>query len=163
MEYPDWLNGLITAIGTIALAIITWLYVRLTGRLSKANNTPEIAIYLRAEKEALIHPDMPSTNICVYLYVENIRMGPAYDVEFPTDLSFTFPDQRSLGDVPFLRYGIRYLPPGQNRKHCIADDRIRGFEELMQKQLKIEVTYKDSMSKKYQNCFCLDFREHSGE
>ena len=163
MEVINWLNsnsGAITAIATVVLVGITAFYAWVTHQMRLDAQKPEIAIYLRAEKEALIHPDIPSTNICVYLYVENIRMGPAYDVEFTTDLSFTFPDQRSLGDVPFLRYGIRYLPPGQNRKHCIADDRIRGFEELMQKQLKIAVTYRDSRNEPYKDCFPLDFREY---
>ena len=115
MEVINWLNsnsGAITAIATVVLVGITAFYAWVTRQMRLDTQKPEIAIYLRVEKEALIHPDISLTNICVYLYVENIRMGPAYDVEFPTDLSFAFPDQRSLEDVPFLRYGIRYLPPG---------------------------------------------------
>ena len=59
--------------------------------------------------------------------------------------------------------GIRYLHPGLYSKHCISDDRIRGFEELMQKQLKIAVTYRYTRNEPYKECLPLDFREHSGK
>ena len=35
--------------------------------------------------------------------------------------------------------------------------------ELMQKQLKIVVTYKDPVNEKYESCFDLDFQEYRGE
>ena len=103
----------------------------------------------------------------VRLYVENIGAGPAYDLKFTTDLSFSLGEAFSLGKnrsleiVPFLRHGIGYLTPGQTRMYDLSNETMLGFEELMQKQLEIVVTYKDSMGKKYESCFCLNFREHA--
>ena len=173
----NWIIGGITGVATVTLAIITWCYARhtkdyvsLTREILEENRQmrldaqkTEIAIYLRLEKET-INLGEPKAAV-MNLYVDNIGMGSAYDVRFDTDLSFSLPSNRSLEDVPFFQHGIRYLPPRQNRKYLLGHEwHINNqFDELMQKQFEIEVTYKDSVSKKYKNCFCLDFREHSGK
>ena len=132
--------GIITASATVVLAIITWRYVRLTKdyvRLTRDMleenrqmrldaQKPEIAIYLRSEKTSNL-PNQPKIT-SMFLYVENIRVGPAYDVEFTTDLSFSITGNHSLREVGFLEHGIRYLPPGQKRKYFLANEYYRDFD-----------------------------------
>ena len=109
MEIKDVITiiiGLMTGGATVVLAIITWRYVRLTKdyvrltrdilgenqRMRLDTQKPIIAIYLRSET---------TDYTFVYLCVENIGAGPAYGVEFDTDLSFRLDDTRSLGgEVP---------------------------------------------------------------
>lgn len=171
MEVKDMITliiGLMTGGATVVLAVITWRYVRLTRDILEENRQmrldaqkPEIAIYLRSEKTASF-PNQPKIT-SMFLYVENIRLGPAYDVEFTTDLSFSVTSGHSLREVGFLEHGIRYLPPGQKRKYLLANEYYPDFDELMQKQLKIMVAYKDSVNEKYECCFYLDFQAYRGE
>ena len=130
----DWISPHIMEILTFALVIITgiyaaltWRYVNLTRDALEENRQmrldaqkPEIAIYLRLEKET-INLGEPKAAV-MNLYVDNIGMGSAYDVRFDTDLSFSLPGNRSLEDVPFFQHGIRYLPPRQNRKYLLGHE-----------------------------------------
>ena len=158
--------GIITAGATVTLAIITWRYVRLTrdyvrltrdileeNRQMRLNSQkPIIAIYLRSET---------TDHTSVYLCVENIGVGAAYSVEFDTDLSFRLDATRSLGgEVRILERGLRYFPPGKKREFRLSHGSYTGHNELMQRQLEIAAAYKDSVDKKYDECFYLDFREH---
>ena len=177
MEVITWLNSnsgaitgiaaMITAFATAVLVVITGFYAWVTRKMLEENRQmrldaqkPEIAIYLRSEKT--MTESKKGIN-SIFLYVENIRMAPAYDVEFNTDLSFSLPGFCTLRDVGFLEFGIRYLPPGQKRQYFLGNPRHGGFNALMEKHIEISVTYKDSVNEKYDNCFCLDFREHSGK
>ena len=105
MEYPDWLNGLITSLFTGILAGITFYYAKVTKRILKESKQmrldaqkPEIAIYLDSYTDSHTHVD---------LYVENIGPRPAYAVEFITDPSpITVGYNMSLQESPFIRMGI---------------------------------------------------------
>ena len=164
MEVITWLNsnsGAITAIATVVLVGITAFYAWVTRQMRLDAQKPEIAIYLRLEKTDLIPKKMGI--FYIYLYVENIGMGPARDVKFSIDPSFNLPGDKSLREVSFLELGIGYLPPGHQRKCFLANQTMTGFSELMRKQLKITATYKGATSRKYENPVPLDFREHSGK
>ena len=74
MGIIEWLNtnsGAIIAIATVVLVGIISYYVYLTWRLLKANNTPEIVVFLRPHQ---VHVQL------VMLCVENIGTGAAYDL-----------------------------------------------------------------------------------
>ena len=160
--------GIITAGATVVLAVITWRYVRLTKdyvRLTRQAleenrqmrldaQKPQIAIYLDSYTESWTFIDV---------YVENIGVGSAYGVEFSGDFSIKLNNTRSLEkEVPILRTGISYLAPRQKRKYQLGKASDLHINELKQKPLKITVTYKDSVNKKYKEPFCLNFREHFG-
>ena len=140
-------------------AFLTWRYVRLTKDILEENRLmrlgaqkPIIAIYLRSET---------TNHTSVYLCVENIGVGAAYSVEFDTDLSFRLDATRSLGgEVRILERGLRYFPPGKQREFRLSHGSYPEHNELMQRQLEIATAYKDSVDKEYDECFCLDFREH---
>ena len=179
MEYPDWLNGLITTIATVSIAVTTFYYARVTKKILDQNRQmridalnenrqmridaqkPQIIIYPRVEKEQ-IHPNRPKNN-AINLYVENIGMGPALHVQFDVNLSFPLSDKRTLQEVGFLEHSIHYLPPGHVRKHRLNHDWGDGFEALMKERLVIKVDYKDSRDEPYKERFHLDFREHSAQ
>ena len=98
--------------------------------------------------------------ILANLVVENIGAGPAYDVKFPTDLSFSIGNNRSLGEAPFLRHGIGYLPPGKKREQDLSGALRIEYHELRQKQQNIVATYKDLIGEEHKSCFCIKFREY---
>lgn len=157
MEIINWLNsyaGAITAIATVVLSVITGIYVYLTRRLVKAANEPRIEINSRLEA-------LKGGYRYGYLCVKNIGTGAAYDVQFDTDLSFSFGNRPSLGNIGFLKHGIGCLLPAEVRESSVVK-LVYVDKELIKKQLNIKVTYKDSINKKHQKCFCINFREHQG-
>ena len=171
MEYPDWLNGMITAIFTAVLTGITFYYARVTKKILKEseqmrldNQKPRIAIYLGCEKEQRLEGN-PIKVPTMYLYVENIGMGPAYDVDFDTNLDFMLPTERSLRQIQFIVNGILYLPPRQKRKLLLGHRWTDGktMARLWEDSLEITVTYNGIRHKECKGCFCLNFGEQKSE
>lgn len=157
MGIIEWLNtnsGVIIGVATVVLVGITGIYVYLTWRLLKANNTPEIAISLRPH-EAHIH--------CVILCIENIGTGAARDIQFQTDLSFKPDGKRALEEVGFLKNGIDYLGPNEKIEHFLVSV-IGKLDKLKETPLEIGVTYTNSVKLKYKDerTFRLDFGEDEG-
>ncbi len=155
MGIIEWLNansGVIIAIATVVLVGITGIYVYLTWRLLKANNTPEIAVSLR--------PHEISVNL-VMLCIENIGTGSAHDVQFTTDPAVIPCLDIPFEKIGFLKSGIAYFEPGRKIEQFLVSV-IGKFEELKETQLKITVTYKDSTNYKRERTFVLDFEESVG-
>ena len=168
MKVVDGLNtnsGSIIAIATVVLVGVTIFYAWVTRQMRLDTQKSRIVIYLGLEKEQrkeTVRVKIPA----MYLYVENIGMGLAYDVEFDTNLDFVIPDKRSLREIEFIAHGIRYLPPKQKRKLHLGDRWTEGktMNELMQdKPLEFTVTYKDISHKECQEEFCLNFGEYESE
>ena len=149
-----------TGFATFVLAFITWRYVRLTKDILEENRQmridaqkPKIAI---APHCTLMH-DRRTT--LIYLLIENIGLGPAYDVQFETDLNFMLNVAVSLRDVYILREGINYLKSGGQKSCLITPNEI---ERQKGTPLKIAVAYKDRRNKTHRESFCLDFNEVGG-
>ena len=172
-------SGAIIAIATAIQVIITgvlvgitYYYAQVTKKILEENRQmridaekmrvdaqkPDIVIYLESERSSKA---TPIGNIAgVSLYVNNIGVGCAYDVEFKTDRSLRTDYNLTLGDILFLSHGIDTFPPGHTRMRGLSDSLSQEFKGLREKQLNITVNYKDSMQKKYTKDFPLDFREH---
>ena len=155
MEIIGWLNandGAIIGIATVVLVIITIRYTYLTGRLLKANDTPEIAISLR--------PHEISVNL-VMLCIENVGTGSAHDVRFTTNPSSIPSLDIPFEKIGFLKSGIGYFESGRKINQFLVSV-IGKFDELKQTRLEITATYKDSANRNYERSFPLDFAEGVG-
>ena len=155
IEWLTVITGAVVAIGTAALAFITWRYVRLTRQLVEASHKPEIIVYLRASS-TLIRDNLKvnETTLCV----KNVGPGVARKIEFGDNLSFAPYGGEPLESIGFLKNGIDVLAPGQERKQNqpnVADP----FGDLSQLQVTIRVNYEDSRGTKYSDAFPLDFTE----
>ena len=161
----DWLSvsaSVITGIATVVLAVITFYYVRLTGRILEENqlmrldaHKPEIAVSLYLQKNQ-------DTNRRVVVFrIENIGTGPARDVKFTTDCSVELGGGTPLKRIGALKNGITYFGHGRTMEYIITD-KNRLNERETQTPIEIAVTYKDSAKHKYENTFRLDFGELEG-
>ena len=152
IEWLDTYNGVIIGIATVVLVGITGIYVYLTWRLLKANNTPEIAISLR--------PHEAHINI-VMLCVENVGTGTAHNLRFKT-VPASIPNlDIPLKKIGFLKSGIAYFEPGRKIEQFLVS--VTGkFDELKQTPLEMTVTFKDSVDKQHERTFNLDFAENQG-
>ena len=146
MEGINWTNwiiagsAIISAISTVALAIITWLYVRLTRKMLSNAQKPIVQIYPR-----LYAGD-------TYLCVKNIGIGVARGLRFSS--SYKLFSGHSLVEArAFFKNGIGCLLPGE-----VKEDGI-GRHDNLEQQLKICVTYIDSEDKRYSESFCINLDE----
>ena len=155
MGIIDWLNtnqGVVIGIATVVLVGITGYYVYLTWRMLKANNTPEIAVSLR--------PHEAHVNL-VMLCIENIGTGAAHNLQFKTN-----PTSIPNLDIPFekigyLQNGIAYFEPGRKIEQFIVNV-TNKFDELKQTPFEVKVIFNDSVGKKHERTFNLDFSENEG-
>ena len=166
MEVINWLSGLaslITGIATVVLAIITYHYVRLTGRILEENrlmrldaHKPEIAVFLSLQK----NPDTKRNQ--VVLRIENIGTGPARDVKFIIkDFSVKIGGSTPLKGIGAFNKGINYFGHGRTMVYILADEH-RLNEQEKQTPIEITVTYKDSANHECEKPFRLDFGEVEG-
>ena len=142
-----------TGLATIALAVITgyYAYENRQMRIDAQKTKNAINPYCSLVRETSI------TLIC--LRIENIGPGPAYDVQFETDLNFRLNMSISLGDIYIFKKGINYLKPGGQKNCQITRNELERQKETL---LKIAVTYKDWRNKEYNESFCIDFNETRG-
>ena len=155
MTLPPWITiiaTIITTFTTIALAIITWCYVRLTKEyvsitkdILKATNKPEVIVYLY--DKGTVQPDAPVQDILertiVYLCIHNIGTGYASDIWFSGDLSF----QPTLSNDPLaemepFKNGYSHL--GAGYKIDIPLFLTGQMTKLPEQSFNILVSYKDS-------------------
>ena len=143
----------VTGLATVVLTGITGYYAYENRQMRIDAQKPKIAInpYCSLVRETSI------TLIC--LRIENIGPGPAYDVQFETDLNFRLNMSISLGDIYIFKKGINYLKPGGQKNCQITQNELERQKET---PLKIAVTYKDWRNKEYNESFCIDFNETRG-
>ena len=142
-----------TGLATIALAVITGYYAYENRQMRVDAQKTKIAInpYCSLVRETSV------TLIC--LRIENIGPGPAYDVQFETDLNFRLNMSISLGNIYIFKKGINYLKPGGQKNCQITRNELERQKET---PLKIAITYKDWRNKEYNESFCIDFNETRG-
>lgn len=104
------------AIGTLALAILTFYYVRFTGKMVEELRETRIA---QDRPQVVVDADYSDSSI-VNIVVRNIGPGAAKDVSF----EFSAPIQRArsaqegsranqpVSELPYFKEGIDYLAPG---------------------------------------------------
>ena len=148
-------SGLITAIATVVLVIITWRYVRLTDSLLKATYKPQILVSLRYEEFiGSSGSSLHWQNICV----KNIGVGLARKVKFDGDLSFRTGKNTSIGGIDFIKKGIDALEPGdeRNERVPIEFEPAEAYPPVL-----ITVAFKDSMDNDFDDEFTLDFNDRT--
>lgn len=110
------IGGGITAVATLLLAILTCVYVILTGKLLRAQTRPCVIV-------RVVHDELAPS--LLLLHVENVGRGVAYDLSFHPDRAIpiaAFGIERPPKDAPIktmadgpLINGIPALGPGDRR------------------------------------------------
>ena len=151
IEYLNTNSGLIVAIATIVLVCVTGWYVRLTQEMLKADNKPEVIVFLHYDGEVI--------SLCV----ENVGTGYASDIRFEGDLSFKIEPVRGeytgvLGELTPFKKGIGHLAAGHKIETPLYFK--SAIHQFPQRSFCIIVTYKDSTGTGYRGRFPFEI---SGE
>lgn len=145
-------TGFVT-LATIAYAVLTLKLVEETKKMREAQTEPKIF--------AMIEPDERYIN-WINLIIQNIGLGPAYNVEFKVVPDFEEPEREfKVSEIGFIKNGLRYLAPDQKLKTFLTntgDD----FKQKCSKSFTIKVSYQDAVGKKYNDEYLVDFSQRAG-
>lgn len=163
-----WLNansGVLTLVFSAVVAAATVFYVKLTSRLVEESRLlresqaqPHVAVRVQLNQAAFGFVD---------LVVENAGLGPAYDVSFAftPDFELETNPKRRLGDIGFLRNGLRYLAHrdavSTHLMGLIGVDQAK-LEGPNRLQFTIGVSYKDALGKARSESYQIDFAHFVG-
>lgn len=168
-------NGMITALATVVLAVITGVYVYLMKtyvRLTKKNvqmaqemlensYKPEVVLRLLYHRPTSVRvaPTETTQKSMIILSVKNVGPGVAYKIKFEGDLSFKpYEKGATLQRVNFLVNGIDQLVPGGERRSnsYFVGDPSGDPSEL---QVMITGTWEDFKGKEHCKDFYLNFSD----
>lgn len=153
------LSVLFTAIVTVATAVyaaLTWILVKETRMMRKVQTEPKLQISVASLDYAIQ---------IVRLHISNIGLGPALDVKFePKVIAGGEPAEKLLAeftDVNFFKIGLKYFGPNQERVSAytqITEDN----DGKMGSVLSLDVTYRSTTGKIYQESLIVDMSELKG-
>lgn len=153
-------SGAATALATVVLVLVTAAYVLLTRRLVKENHLarrvatrPTVSIHAR--------PGNPHINL-VFLVVENLGPGPAWNVRFTTNRDVNLGMGWTLRELGLFKRGLGYMPPGWREEYLLFNA-ASGIESFGP-PLEIVVQYKDLDEETDEAVFVIDIGEfeHTG-
>lgn len=156
IEFLNTNSGLIQAISTVILVIVTGIYVWLTGKnvkiLQKSEeerNRPRVILYIQQREDWLNF---------VNLIIGNYGLDVAREVKFSLseDLKLLKEDEK-LSNIRIIKNGVKNLIPQQILKIPLLS-LIGRVEELSNKNIKITAQYKDSnLMRNFSETFQIDF------
>jgi len=142
----------VVAFATIIYAILTWRLVSETRKMREAQTEPKVSVTIQPREERINLIDM---------VIQNIGLGPAYNIEFEVSPDFEYAKGRFLSELGFMKNGLIYLAPNQKLQFFLTS-MIENFEEKTKKPFEIRVTYKNSVGKKYKDVYMIDFSQLIG-
>lgn len=95
------------------------------------------------------------------LVIQNVGLGPAYDIKFKISPDFEYAKGRFLSELGFMKNGVRYIAPNQKIQFFLTS-MIENFEEKIEKSFQVTITYKNSVGKTYEDEYPIDFSQFIG-
>ncbi len=159
LEHQDAATLLFTAVvalSTIVYAALTALLVFETRRMRRAQTDPKLAVFFEPIEEFVNFG---------HLYVQNIGLGPAYDVSFKLEPEGSISGAQQLindfSSTKFLERGVKYLGPGQKLRSGYTAF-TEGYEEKIKAILVVRLCYRSSTNRKHEDEYRVDFSELEG-
>lgn len=140
------------AIATVVYAILTWRLVKETRRMREAQTEPLVSINVQPHEGYIMLIDMN---------IQNIGLGPAYDLTFQIDPDFECKKDTLLSELSMMTNGIKYLPPGQKIRFHLTN-LFQDFEKKMKTPFNIQVKYLNGIGKALHNTYLVDLSQFEG-
>lgn len=141
---------MVVALATVAYVVLTWSLVSETKKLREVQTEPKISAIIQPREEWLNFID---------LIIQNIGLGPAYNIQFQVDPDFE-EEERSfkLSDIGFIKNGLRYLAPNQKLQTYLTN-LADNFEEKCNNPFIIVISYQNAIGKMYNDEYLIDFSQ----
>jgi hypothetical protein len=158
-QYGDFITLIFTAavaISTVVYAVLTWKLVSETRRMRRAQTDPNVAVFFEPFEDY-----MGFGCLCV----QNIGLGPAYDLQFTLvpdgDLKGAESLIQDFCKIKHLERGIKYLGPGQKVRSGFTSLR-EGHDQKIKAVLNVSATYRSADMRQHNEEFRIDFSELEG-
>lgn len=150
------LFSLIVTVATVFYALLTWKLVVETTHMRRAQPEPHVAIR--------VQPSEAGINL-ILLVVENVGLGPAYDVRLSATPDFKTEYGGQLSELGIFRHGLTYMAPGTKIEFFLAN--VVGQVEEIQRvggrfDFAIATSYGGASGQKYENTYQVDLRHLVG-
>jgi len=142
----------VVATATMAYAILTWRLVSETRKMREAQTEPRISVTVQPREEWINFVDM---------VIQNIGLGPAYNVKFTVNPDFEYSKGEFLSELGFIAKGLEYLAPNQKLQFFLTS-MVENSEKKMKTRFEIRVAYQNSLGKTYDDRYPIDFSQFVG-
>lgn len=142
----------VVATATIVYAILTWRLVSETKKMRKVQTEPKISVIVQPKEEWIGFIDM---------IIQNIGLGPAYDIKFEIEPDYEKFDGKLLSEYGFIKNGLKYFGPNQKMQFFFTD-LSENYEEKRKHSFEIKVSYQNSVGNSYEDIYIIDFSQFDG-
>lgn len=164
MDITAWImaiGGLITAIATVVLVLVTWRYTKINKDILKSNEKtsneqlrPYVIAHIFSEDE------------CINFQIKNIGKRPAQNVKISFDPPLNFIDKLIKRDchidiIPHQRLLLQeFLPPDFEISTILSTSKEFVEDKDVPKFYLANVTYEDSSGKKYSENYTMNLENY---
>jgi hypothetical protein len=137
----------VVAIATVVYAILTWRLTLETRKMREAQTEPKVSVIIQPKKEWIGLID---------LLIQNIGLGPAYNIKFEVNPDFEYEKGKFLSELGLIKNGLKYLAPSQKLQFFLTSMR-ENLKEKIKNSFEIKVVYQNSIGKTYEDTYLIDF------
>jgi hypothetical protein len=120
--------------------------------MREAQTEPKVFVTIQPREEWINFMD---------LVIQNIGLGPAYNIEFEVHPDFEYEKGKFLSEIGFMKKGLKYLAPNQKLQSFLTNT-SENFEDKIKNSFKIKVVYQNSVGKIYEDTYLIDFSQWMG-
>ena len=142
----------IVSLSTIVYALLTWKLVSETRRMRKVQTEPNVSVFIKPREEWIGFVD---------LIIQNIGLGPAYNIKFDIKPSFESIGEDSISEIGFIKNGLNYLGPNQKIQFFLTS-MTENYDDKIEKSFDINIAYDNAMGNKCKSVSRIDFSELKG-
>lgn len=131
---------------TLLLVATNYLMVSETNKMRKAQTQPNVYVAIQ-----------PVDELNTELFIHNIGLGSAYNIEFIDPPLFQYSNDKFLSEEYLIKYGIGFLAPNQKMQiFTMKYDQVTSLnsEDLIQN---IEIKYSDEDENIFPRAYKIDF------
>ncbi len=136
----------LVAIATLVYAILTWRLVSETRKMREAQTEPNISVTIQPREEWMNFVD---------LIIQNIGLGPAYNIKFEINPDFKTFTGKFLSEYGFMKNGLNFFASNQKFQFFL----VSLVEYFPKETFEIKVTYQNSIGKTYEDLYLIDFSQ----
>lgn len=136
----------VVSVATIVYAILTWQLVAETRQMRKAQTEPMVSVIVQPKEDWISFLD---------IIVQNIGLGPAYDIQFELNKDFKCFEGNYLGNIGVFRKGISYMAPAQKFQFFFTNMN-ENYDEKINSLLEIKVSYKNAIGSAHLETYVID-------
>lgn len=140
------------SIATIVYAVLTWRLVSETRQMRKAQTEPNVSVIVQPKESRIYFLD---------IVIQNIGLGPAYEIKFELEKDFECFNGKYLGSTGVFKQGISYVAPSQKMQFFFTN-MIQNHEEKIKSVFDIRVSYKDAAGSTYAEVYTIDLSHFKG-